>query len=316
MSIHFFDSINEQSDKDTDHSSSRSSSPLVENIRAPFDNIYDVIHEDTEGDSPIKQNNESSIDETPVLGASNKQHCFSDYVASSQDAIPVSEIIMKMFDNDDIEGIIPPRFLEAEYPDAIMDNIRKEYISGFLSFTLSSRQSSVDGESSILDVNFVKRVSRSIKVSTATVARTSFASHQSESFSLDVTESFPYHTNRLSAQDSVLSEIDEGSCTSPVSNAERSNEVFSPSDQRYRKIGMVRSRESVLQWLANRSLSSASHRDFLCSVPEEKLSVTGSEASGGESHRSQPSKSISPDSCQETEQLRESSKVMLRLLNL
>ena len=279
--LHFFDSINEQSDNDSDHSSSRSSSQSLENIRAsPDDVIHDEIHEGTEDDSPKQQNNDSSIDESSVLSSLDQQRRFSHYVASSQDGIPVSEIIMKMFDNDDIEGIIPPRFLKAEYPDAIMDNIRKEHNSGFSSFALSSRRSSVDGEASILDVNFVKRVSRSIRVSTATVSRSSFASYRSESFSLDITESLPYHANRLSAQDSAASGIDEDSRTSPVSNTECSNEVFSPSNRRHRKIGVVRSRDSVLQWLANRS---GSYRDSLCSVPEEKLSVSGSEASNVES---------------------------------
>ena len=279
--LHFFDSVNEQSDKDSNHSSSRSSSPLLENIRVSFDNI----HEDTQDDSPKCQSNDNSIDETYALSSLHKQHHFNHYVATSQDGLPVSQIIMRMFDNDDIEGIVPPRFLEAEYPDAIMDNIRKEeQNSGLSSFILSSRRSSLDQESSILDVNFVKRVSRSIRVSTATVTRSSFGSYRSESFSLDITESVPYLASRLSAQDSVATDIDEDSRTSPVSSAECSSEVFSPSNRRHRRIGVVRSRDSVLQWLANRSISS--HRDSLCSVPEERLSVSGSEISGVETYHS------------------------------
>ena len=278
--LHFFDSVNEQSDKDSNHSSSRSSSPLLENIRASFDNI----HEETQGDSPKHQNNDSSIDKTSVLSSLDKQRRFTHYVATSQDGLQVSEIIMRMFDNDDIEGIIPPRFLEAEYPDAVMDNIRKEQNSGLSTFTFSSRRSSLDQESSILDVNFVKRVSRSIRVSTATVTRSSFGSYRSESFSLDITESLPCLASRLSAQDSVATDIDEDSRTSPVSSAECSNEVFSPSNRRHRRIGVVRSRDSVLQWLANRSISA--HRDSLCSVPEETLSVSGSETSGIETYHS------------------------------
>ena len=91
--LHFFDSVNEQSDKET----------------------QDYI--------PKYHTNDSGFDETSSLSSLDKQH---HYVATSQDGLPVSQIIMRMFDNDDIEGIIPPRFLEAEYPGAIMDNIRKE----------------------------------------------------------------------------------------------------------------------------------------------------------------------------------------------
>ena len=283
--LHFFDSINEQSDKDSNHSS-RSSSPLLENIRASFDNIHEHTQDEHTQDDSLKcQSNDSSVDETSGLSSLDKQHHFTHYVATSQNGLPVSQIIMRMFDNDDIEGIIPPRFLEAEYPDAIMDNIRKEEEnSGFSSFILSSRQSSLDQESSILDVDFVKRVSRSIRVSTATVTRSSFGSYRSESFSLDITESLPYLANRLSAQDSVATDIDEDSRTSPVSNAECNSEVFSLSNRRHRRIGVVRSRDSVLQWLDNRSISS--HRDSSCSVPEGRLSVSGSETSGVETYHS------------------------------
>ena len=130
-------------------------------------------------------------------------------------------------------------------------------------------------------------MSKSIRVSTATVTCSSFVSYQSKSFSLvslDITESLPYLANQLSAQDSVVTDIDEDSRTSPVSSAECSSEVFSPSNRRHRRIGVVRSRDSVLQWLANRSISA--HRDSLCSVPEERLSVSGSETSGIETYHS------------------------------
>ena len=309
--LHFFDPVNEQSDKDSNHSSSRSSSPSLENIRDSFDNI----HKETQDDSPKCQSNDSSVDETSVLSSLDKQRHFTHYVATSQDGLPVSQIIMRMFDNDDIEGIIPPRFLEAEYPDAIMDNIRKEEQNFDLSsFILSSRRSSLDQESSILDVNFVKHVSRSIRVSTASVTRSSFGSYRSESFSLDITESLPYLASRLSAQDSVATDIDEDSRISHVSSAECSSEVFSPSNRRHRRIGVVRSRDSVLQWLANRSISS--HRDSLCSVHEEKPYMSSSEASGVESYHScsgDPVTIDTHDSCQKTEQLRESSKVLYGL---
>lgn len=292
--LHFFDSISEQSDED----SSRSSSPSFENVKASFSTygtIYnDENHEDTHGNIQKGQSTESSVDETPVSFL-EKQRRFSNYVAWSQDCKLVSELIMEIFDNDDIEGIIPPRFLEVDQPDAIMENIRKEGSSAFLSSLTSSKRSSVDGEASqpVYDVHFVRCLRRSLRVSTASVSRISWSTCQSESLSFDMTESLPPLASQLSAQDSLATGSNGDSCTSPVNGAEYNNEpspVLSQTNRRHRKIGIVRSRNSVLQWLANRTFSSTdSSRGSICresSICEESISVSDSEASDVESYHS------------------------------
>lgn len=295
--LQFFNSIEEQPDEDSSHDSSRSPSPLLKDIKAAF-STYNVIHDeihhdnpneihgDTQSDAPERQSTDRNGFDTSIPSSLDKRFYFSDYVASSQDSAPTSELIMKAFDNDDIEGIIPPRFLEAE-PDALLDNIRKEERFSLSSSAVSSSRSSLDGESSIPSYNvpFVRSLRRSLRVSTATVTHMSWCSDQSESFSLDIPESL---RGRLSAQDSMASGIDEVSCTSLVNDAD-SNEpssVISQTNRRHRKLGMVRSRESVLQWLADRHFPPTEHRDSLCSLPERKNSVSGSKASDVESYHS------------------------------
>ena len=206
----------------------------------------------------------------------------SDYVAKAQDDDPISELLIKAFDNDDIEGIIPPRFLVTE-PSAIMDNIRKEVSSASSSSAaVSSRQSSLDGEASLpsYNVQVVRQLRRRLRVSTAAVSRISWCLYERKSFSLD-NESLPSPINRLSTSESVNSRI------SSLDDTDESSSVSSQPCQRHRKLGMVRSRGSVLQWIANRALSSTdSNRDSMCSLPEERsrISVSGSEASDVDDH--------------------------------
>ena len=234
--------------------------------------ILDTIHDDFEDDT---ESNEVSDKETSVLSALDKPYCFTDFITSSANVTPTSELIMKIFDNDDIEGVVPPRFLEDEYPDAVMYKVRTEH-SALSSIAVSSNQSSVDGEVSMpsYDVNFVMLLRKNlIRVSTSTVTRASFSS--------DGTESLP-STNQLD----LASETDEDSCISPVSNDEYDNEpspVF-PQFNRERRRSTLRSRHSVLKWLAYRSSSiTDSHRD---SIAEENVYMSSSEASDVESYHS------------------------------
>ena len=200
-----------------------------------------------------------------------------DYVAKRQDNDPMPELLMKAFDNDDIEGIIPPRFLVTE-PSAIMDNIRKEKTSASSSSAVSSRQSSLDGEASIpsYNVHFIRQLMRRLRVSTAAVSRISWQLYERKSFCLDTSESLS-SINQLSASESVNSRTSKDS---DVDDTDESSSNFSQPRQRHRKLGTMRSRISVLQWMAHRADSSRdSSRDSMSSLAEERISVSGSEAS-------------------------------------
>ena len=232
------------------------------------DDIDSDTNEDIHDDTLESQNTESITHEASVLSA-------LDYVARTQDEDPMVELLMRAFDNDDIEGIIPPRFLVNE-PNAIMDNIRKDISSASSSSAISSRQSSLDGEASIpsYNVDLVRELRRRLRVSTAAVARISWCLYERKSFTLD-NESLPSPINRISTSESVNSRT-----SSIVDNTDASSSVSSQPCRRHRKLGMVRSRGSVLQWIANRALSSTdSNRDSVCSLSEERISVADSEAS-------------------------------------
>lgn len=264
--LHFFEPVQEESPNDGfksfDYSSGKSS---PENDKSTFDICEKSYSNDT----------------SASLLSSSDQHChFSEYVAKKQaNGISTSELIMQVFDNDDIEGIIPPRFL-VNKPDAIIDNIRKEVHSS--SSESSSKQSSFDGEVSY-DVHLVRQLKRRLRVSTAAVTRTPYHLHRRNSFCIDVNVS-----SRLVSA-SKLAALNEDSFTSTEYDGQ-------PKDnQRKRKVGIVRSRGSVLQWLASRSLSSDSYNSSRCSVQEEVFEsgsevsdVESSEASDAESYHSCP----------------------------
>ena len=283
--LQFFNQVNEESDENSDHSSNSSGSscrlsPLLENNESSFDihddNIKeDEANEDVYDDVLKRQNTENSTRESVMSGL--------DYVATKQDEEPMSKLLIKAFDNDDIEGIIPPRFLVTN-PNAMMDNIRKEVIPADSSSAASSRQSSIDGEASIPSYNahVIRQIRRRVKVSIAPVTRISLQLCIRSS-SMDVNMSL------ASSYQGSTSESMDGRLNSEhlVNDNDESSSVSSQSSPRHRKLGMVRSRVSVLQWLANRTLSSTdSNRDSLCSLPEEKISVCDSEASDVGSYHS------------------------------
>ena len=269
-----------KSDEDN-HTSNRSSSPSFGTITTSSDafGILDTIHDDSQDGSPKTQSSEGSVDETSVLNALNKPYHFTDYIASSQNTTPIPELIMRMFDNDDIDGIIPTRFLEDGYPDAVLYNVRIEH-SAFSSVAASSSQSSLDGEASLpsYDVKFVTHLRKRLwRVSTALVTHASFS---------NISESSPSPTDQLSDLHYIASESDKDSCASPVSNDEYDNElspVLPQFNQQRRRSSLLRSPGSVLRWLAGRS---DSHRDSVCSVAEEDVFTSSSEESDVESYRS------------------------------
>ena len=53
---------------------------------------------ETQDDSPKCQSNDSGFDETSGLSSLDKQRRFTHYGATSQDGLPVSQVIMRMFD--------------------------------------------------------------------------------------------------------------------------------------------------------------------------------------------------------------------------
>ena len=284
--LQFFNQVNEESDENSNHSNSSSSnsssrlSPLLENNEPSFDicnNINkDEANKDVYDDVLKRQNTGNSTHASVISGL--------DYVATKQNEESMSELLIKAFDNDDIEGIIPPRFLMTN-PNAMLDNIRKEVISADSSSALSSRQSSIDGEASIPSYNahVIRQIRRRVKVSIAPVTRISPHLCIRRSFSMDVNVSL------TSRQGSTSESMDSSRLNSEslVNDNDESSSVSSQTSPRRRKFGMVRSRVSVLQWLANRTLSfTDSHRDSLCSLPEEKIFVCDSEASDVESYHS------------------------------
>ena len=279
--LEFFNSISEQSDENSDHNSSRSSSrssTLSHENTEPSSDTYgsvdDVNQDDI--DSDTNEDHDDALERQNTESITHEASVFSalDYVARTQDEDPMSELLMRAFDNDDIEGIIPPRFLVAK-PDAILDNIRKVVSSASSSSAVSSRQSSLDGEASIpsYNVHFVRQLRTRLRVSTAAVSRVSRRLYERKSFTMD-DESLASPINRISTSESVNSRT-----SSLVGDTDESS-VSSQPCRRHRKLGMMRSRDSVLQWIANRALSSTdSNRSSMCSWSEEKLSVSGSEAS-------------------------------------
>lgn len=274
--LQFFESLKEQSE-DSDHSSSRSISP---SLGIADNDTHDDTNEGACDDTIKGQSVDSSVEES-FLSTPNERRRFSDYVEG--DNTPVSEIIMKVFDNDDIEGIIPARFLK-DNPDAVLDNVRKNQD---IFSPVSSKRSSVDGEipSPSYSVYMVKQLRKRLRVSTARVSRTSNCRLHRKSFTLDITDPFPYH--QPSVSESLVSRTTEGSCTSSVADTDEVASAFCQSPRRHRRLGVVRSRDSVLQWLAGRVFSSTdSSRDSVSDLPERKISVPGSEASDTESYHS------------------------------
>ena len=276
--LNFFDSTGKISDE-VSCSRSRSPPPSLGNIKTSSDTRNTIHNDSQDDDSSETQSNEGSVNETSVLSALDKVYHFTDFITSSHNATPISELIMKIFDNDDIEGVVPARFLEDEYPDAVMYNVRIEH-SAFSSIAVSSKQSSVDGEAAMssYDVNFVMHLRKKlIRVSTSTVTRASCSS--------DITESSPSPTNQLDLY-SVASESDEDSCISPVNDDEDDDKPSPefPQFNRERRRSTLLSRHSVLMWLADRSASvTDSHRD---SIAEENAFTSSSEASVVESYHS------------------------------
>lgn len=219
-SLHFFgplkESLNDNKLESSDQSCNNESS--FENDNFILDDTLDSsksqsIALDDTLDTLKSQSIDNIVHETFTLSSSDERCSFSDYIAARcANQQPISELIMQLFDNDDIEGIIPPRFLENE-PDAMMENIRNEEKIP----SSSSKWSSLDGEVFVpsYNVHLVRLLRARMRLSTATVARYSY---QSKLFSLDINESLS----------SVASQLKfygyESPCISPVSDSEYNNQ--------------------------------------------------------------------------------------------
>ena len=166
----------------------------------------------------------------------------------------------------------------------MMENVRnEEKISGSLSGP-SSKQSSLDREISVpsYNVHLVRQLRTKIRISTATIARISCYSYQTKSFS---SESLSSIASQSSSSESMTSSISESPRTSPVNGSKYHYQpsLVSPkamTSRRQRKIGIIQSRDSVLQWLTSPTVDS--NKD-MSSVPK-KISLSGSEASDVDSY--------------------------------
>ena len=96
--------------------------------------------------------------------AMSEQTTLSSFI-EPETAVDLAENLMiELFDTDDIDGIIPARFLQAN-EDAIVDNIREEEYSPSFSPTASCGQSSFDEDYS-LPYNLAGEVGSELRLST------------------------------------------------------------------------------------------------------------------------------------------------------